>query len=118
MKNNLLVEQLSYNGEELTPTAVQLISYSPTSFNQNEVELWDNENIQFDPNTTYWVKVDGLNQIDTIRKIADRINLNFLLTQDILNINHPSKIEEYENFLLLVLKYFIVDEDSAEYIPF
>ncbi|WP_287826978.1 magnesium/cobalt transporter CorA [Bacteroides sp.] len=118
MKNNLLVEQLSYNGEELTPTAVQLISYSPTSFNQNEVELWDNENIQLDPNTTYWVKVDGLNQINTIRKIADRINLNFLLTQDILNINHPSKIEEYENFLLLVLKYFIVDEDSAEYIPF
>jgi len=39
MKNNLLVEQLSYNGEELTPTAVQLISYSPTSFNQTKLNF-------------------------------------------------------------------------------
>lgn len=116
MKNNLLIEQLSYNGEEITPTSVQLISYSSNDLTKETVEYWNPEEKELDKDKTYWIKVDGLNQIKTISSIANTINLNFLLTQDVLNINHPTKIEEYENFILLVLKYFIVDEDD-NYVP-
>ena len=101
MKNNLLIEQLSYNGEEITPTSVQLISYSSNDLTKETVEYWNPEEKELDKDKTYWIKVDGLNQIKTISSIANTINLNFLLTQDVLNINHPTKIEEYENFILL-----------------
>lgn len=115
MKNNLLNETFSYNGEVTTPTSIQLISYSSKGINTKTLDNWDEEHV-FSSNETYWIRVDGLSEVSVIEKIAKHVELDFLLTQDILNVNHPSKIEEYETFVLAVLKYFELDQDN-NYIP-
>ena len=117
MKNNLLNETLSYNGEEVTPTSIQLISYSTTGMDTTPIARWDSSLIGDKDGVCYWLKVDGLSHTDTIRAIASDLGLHFLLTQDILNINHPAKVEEYDSFILLVLKYFIPDPEEG-YIPY
>ncbi|MDD4055428.1 MAG: magnesium/cobalt transporter CorA [Bacteroides sp.] len=116
MINNLLIEKLSYNGDYTTPTTVQLVSYSADSCNKIDLDPLKKEEFHYSPDITYWINVDGLNQEETIEAVAESVNLNFLLIQDILNVHHPTKIEEYEDFLMIILKYFIQD-DEGDYIP-
>src|SRR5699024_10401860 len=99
MINNLLIEKLSYNGDYTTPTTVQLVSYSADSCNKIDLDPLKKEEFHYSPDITYWINVDGLNQEETIEAVAESVNLNFLLIQDILNVHHPTKIEEYEDFL-------------------
>ncbi len=115
MSNNLLNEQLSYNGEESTPTTIKLYSYSNNGVDQKVIEQ-SNKQLDLDPTLKYWIKVDGLSDVNLIKDITNQFNLNFLLAQDILNINHPTKIEEYDDFIIAILKFFVKDTDE-EYQP-
>lgn len=117
MKNNLLNETLSYNGEIRIPTNIDITAYSPKGVNKESTRDWSADRTPFNAKDTYWIRVDGLNDTSIIQKISNHIDLDFLLTQDILNINHPPKIEEYDDFVLIVIKYFQKNEDD-EYIPF
>ena len=117
MKNNLLNETLSYNGEILDPTSIDFISYTTEDVSSQKKTNWQSEEIQFDENTTYWIRVDGLTNSKVIQQITNHIDLDFLLAQDIMNINHPPKIEEFDDFVLVVMKYFQKNEDD-EYMPF
>lgn len=110
------MEQLIYNGDESAPTTISIYSYTTSGVDHKVVSTDNHDKIQLDPSTKHWIKVDGLSDTDIIKKIADKFNLNFLLTQDILNINHPTKIEEYDDFIITLLKYFVKDID-ADYQP-
>ena len=115
MGNNLLIEQLSYNGAESTPTLVNVYSYTAKGIDKHSFKS-NSDWLVLDANTKYWIKVDGFSDVDLIKDITSHFNLNFLLTQDILNVNHPTKIEEYDDFIICLLKLFIKDLDG-EYQP-
>lgn len=117
MKNNLLNETLSYNGEIQKPTIIELISYSPEGVSTHKKKEWQGESVQFNENLTYWVRVDGLTNPNLIQQITNHIDLDFLSAQDIMNINHSPKIEEFEDFVLVIMKYFLKSEDEG-YMPF
>ncbi len=116
MKNNLLNDKLSYNGEESAPTSIELVTYSSSAFSttaiQGSIQTFISQKSE-----TYWLRVDGLSEVDRIQALATDTDINFLLLQDILNCKHPSKIEEYDSFVLLILKYFLPDEEEG-YIPY
>lgn len=111
MNNNLLMEELIYNGEESAPTTIHLYSYTIDGVD-HKILTADDTKIVLESDTKYWIRVDGLSNTDIIKKIADKFQVNFLLTQDILNINHPTKIEEYDDFIISLLKYFVKDLDG------
>lgn len=48
----------------------------------------------------------GLKDTETIREIGSHFEINFLVLQDILNANHPTKIEEHDKYIVLILKLF------------
>ena len=53
-----------------------------------------------------WLQVHGMKNTETIREICEHFEINFLVLQDILNANHPTKIEEHDNYIVLILKLF------------
>lgn len=117
MKNNLLSEKLIYNGESQTPTHLHLCVY-------NEAEIQEVTADKFRPVTealnnerTNWLQVHGLRNTELIREICTHFEIDFLVLQDILNANHPTKIEEHEKYTVLILKIFRFvssEEDSTD----
>lgn len=106
MKNNLLSEKLIYNGESQTPTHLHLCVY-------NETEIQEVTGNKFQPiakalnnERTNWLQVHGLRNTELIREICTHFEIDFLVLQDILNANHPTKIEEHEKYTVLILKIF------------
>lgn len=108
-KNNLLTERLVYNGESRTKTHVHLISYTPASFQETECDDFGKTLSETDPAGKLWVRVHGLEDTARIGAICARFGVDFLVVQDILNVNHPSKVEEYDKFNFVVSGIFTDD---------
>jgi len=59
-----------------------------------------------------WVNINGLNHIDAIEKIGNHFNLHALTLEDIVNTNHRPKIDDYPNYIFIVLKMLYYDKNE------
>ena len=115
-KNNLLSEQLNYNGASRTPTHLHVCSYNATSVERHKTETADGLDLLLKKECINWIQVHGLQNAGTIRQVCERFNVDFLTTQDILNANHLTKIEEHDNYNVIILKLLSRNQDG-EYLP-
>ena len=51
-----------------------------------------------------WVNVDGLSDIHIVESIGQELNIHPLVLEDILSTHQRPKLEEYDDFLYLVIK--------------
>ena len=115
-KNNLLSEQLNYNGASQTPTHLHLCSYSTTSVEKHRTDTADGLDPVLKKDSINWIQVHGLQNATVIRQVCERFNIDFLTTQDILNADHPTKIEEHDDYNVIIIKLLSRDNDGG-YIP-
>lgn len=54
--------------------------------------------------TVTWVNVDGLNNVGAIEEIGKHFNLHDLTLEDILNTGQHPMLEDFGDYLFLVLK--------------
>jgi len=59
-----------------------------------------------------WINLNGLNHIEEIEKIGGHLDLHPLILEDIVNIGQRPKIDEFENYLFVVLKMLYYDQDE------
>lgn len=62
--------------------------------------------------TITWININGLNHVDAIKEIGDHYELHPLVLEDIVNISQRPKIDEYDDYLFLVLKMLYYDENE------
>lgn len=114
MKNNLLSEKLVYTGQSTSPTRLQLCSYSATELQETEGTTFKHISGAIDNNRINWLKVCGMKDTEVIRDVCEHFEIDFLVLQDILNANHPTKIEEHDNYLVVIMKLFHFNEDDKQ----
>lgn len=110
MNNNLLSEQLTYTGTSETPTRLQLCSYNATETEEAEGKHFNDISDTLKSDRINWIKIYGLKDTEAIREICEHFDIDFLVLQDILNANHPTKIEEHNNYMVVILKLFRFNE--------
>ncbi|MFH1429791.1 MAG: magnesium/cobalt transporter CorA, partial [Candidatus Margulisiibacteriota bacterium] len=57
-----------------------------------------------------WLNVDGLHDTSIIQQIGEKFNLHPLLLEDILNTDQRPKVDDYENYLYIVMKMLYLDQ--------
>lgn len=77
----------------------------------NSLDNYDWVNHQ---STIKWINVIGINDSELINKIGKIFNIDTFTTEDILNKQHPPKIEEFEEHIFLVFKAFFFDENIGK----
>ncbi|MCL4155109.1 UNVERIFIED_CONTAM: hypothetical protein GTU68_063138 [Idotea baltica] len=65
-----------------------------------------------DTNSTTWINFNGLNYVNDIEAIGKYYDLHPLVLEDIVNIRQRPKIDEYENYIFVVLKMLYYDNDE------
>ena len=90
-----------------------------TDFNQEELEEQIVKNIEdcypfFEKPTVSWVNIVGLHRVDIIEKIGKRLSIHSLVLEDIVNANEHPKVEDYDDYIFLVLKMFQFDESKND----
>lgn len=106
MNNNLLSERLSYNGSSKTVTQMHLCTYSEESVEETHARKFSTINEKIKPGAINWLQVRGFDNTETVRQVCEHFEIDFLVMQDILNVKHPTKIEEHERYTVLILKVF------------
>jgi magnesium transporter len=101
---------LVYTGDEEVQTKITVIEYDSESFSRKMVDRcpgFENKD------SIKWIKVNGLSDIDKLKDIGRCFKLHPLALEDILNINQRPKIEDYQDYLYVVLKLFDLSADDT-----
>jgi magnesium transporter len=60
-----------------------------------------------------WIDVVGLGHEDTLREIAEIFKLHPLTLEDIVNIPQRPKVEEYEEYLLIIVQMAVLNKEGT-----
>jgi len=95
-------------------TRITLIDYDEGQFQEKEVKTIE-ECFPFKetPSIT-WVNIDGVHDVDIIEKIGKHFGIHPLVLEDIVNTGQRPKMEDFENYIFIVLKMMIYDETAKE----
>jgi magnesium transporter len=100
---------LFYTGEQSGPVKITLIEF-------NEQELIEREFFDIEecfshvkPEMVKWINVEGVHDVDLIARIGQQFDLHPLTLEDIAHIEQRPKFEDYEHYLLTVMKMIMYD---------
>ncbi|MDO5608440.1 MAG: magnesium/cobalt transporter CorA [Capnocytophaga sp.] len=104
---------LVYAGEkEHKALNIDVISYSQTYYEAKKVPSVDEAIACIGDAYCTWINVNGLSQIDEIKKLGDYAGLNNLLLEDILDTEHRPKIEILDDNLLVIIKMLYYNKEQ------
>ena len=101
-----------YYGEDQTDKVkITLIEFNETEF--IEKEFFDlNECMEHvDPAMVKWINVDGIHDVALIEKIGKHFNIHPLTLEDIVNTNQRPKFEDYDNYVVSIMKMIYYDTE-------
>jgi len=106
---------LIYLGEKKTgKVKISIMDYNESQFEEKEVEKVE-ECFPFkDKPTLTWINIDGIHDVEVIEKIGKYFALHPLILEDILNTGQRPKMEDFENYIFIVLKMVCYDEQQNE----
>ena len=62
--------------------------------------------------TNTWINVDGVYRTDIVEKIGNHFGINSLALEDIVNTNSRPKIDDFKDFIFIILKMLTYDQDK------
>jgi magnesium transporter len=96
-------------------TEITLISYNQDSV-ENFVSTDLKEiNSRVKEDRVNWINFDSLHNTALIEEAGKIMNIHNLLLEDILDISHQPKVEEYDNFLFFTLNVLEFTEDGNDH---
>ena len=95
---------------------IRLIDYDNTNILEEELTEITKGKAYIDSDTVTWINVDGLHDVDVIRKIGAAFKLHPLILEDIVNSGQRPKLEEYDNCLFIVLKMIRFNKEQQQII--
>jgi magnesium transporter len=106
---------LLHIGERRTDRVhITVVDYAPEHLREQECETIEDALPFKDLQTTTWLNIDGMHDVEPVEKIGRHFNIHPLTLEDILNTGQRPKAEEFEDYLYFVLKMLYVDEETSE----
>lgn len=110
MKNNLLSDKLAYNGDTKTRTHLHLCSYTVDRVEEAAGDDFGEMKSRFQPDGITWLQIHGLEDTDAVQTVCTHFGIDFLVMQDILNTDHASKVEEHDQYNVIIAKQIMGGE--------
>ncbi|MDH5661815.1 MAG: magnesium/cobalt transporter CorA [Elusimicrobiota bacterium] len=95
---------------------ISIIDYDEKHYQEKETENIE-ECFPFkDKPTVTWINIGAIHKIEIIEKIGKHFDLHPLLLEDILNTDQRPKMEDFDDYIFVVLKMLYYDEKEKEII--
>jgi len=90
--------------KKTTETKIALIDYDEASFQERDIEKMEECFVFKEKPTVTWINVDGLHQVEVLESLGECYGLHPLVLEDILTTDQRPKMEDYGNYLYIVLQ--------------
>ena len=106
---------LVHIGEKKVETPkITVFDYDEAHFEEKEATTIDECLVFRDKPTVTWINVAGIHDLEILEKLGDCFGLHPLVLEDILNTEQHPKLEQYDDYLFMVLKMFCQDGENDE----
>ncbi|MCE3258868.1 MAG: magnesium transport protein CorA [Bacteroidetes bacterium] len=103
---------LFYNGEQTgTRIKITLIEFNENEFIEEEFHDLSDCLSHVKPNMIKWINVEGVHNTSLIEKIGKFYSLHPLTMEDIVHVDQRPKFEDYDNYVLTIMKMISYDSD-------
>lgn len=96
-KEKLFIDTFDYTKEFCTEKELQSV--------QESFEYKDTDSVT-------WINLNGLNHVNQIEDLGQHYDIHPLVLEDIVNIAQRPKIDEYDDYLFVVLKMLYYDDNQ------
>ncbi len=112
-KSGLPPGSLIHVGDVLeTVTRMSVIDYSKEKIEEKKIQSVDEILKYKDSDTVTLVIIEGLSNVDIVECIGRMFGIHQLVLEDILNTNQRPKFEEYDDYLYIVLKCLLPEDEQ------
>ena len=102
---------LVHIGEQKRETThLRVMAWDSEHFDEHEVEDAPQCLVVSEGAAVTWINVEGLHDVPLLEQLGECYHLHRLVLEDVLDTGHRPKIEDYEDYLYFVGRYFWLDE--------
>ncbi len=106
---------LVYTGERAPePARITVVDYDEQNYQEREFSNFDECPLVQEKQGVTWINVSGISQVHHLERLGECFKLHPLVLEDILNIDQRPKIEDYDDYLFIVLKAIGLDAKTQE----
>jgi magnesium transporter len=106
---------LIHIGEKKTEEIkITIMDYDESQFQEKEAKSFDECFPYKGRPTVTWINVDGIHQVETLEKLGECFGLHPLTLEDILNTDQRPKMEDFGDYMYIVLKMFSYEDKTNE----
>ncbi len=91
---------------------ITVIDYDDSGFQEKELKTVEECFSYKDKPTRTWINVDGLHQKDVLEKLSGCFGFHPLVMEDIMNTDQRPKMEDYTDYLYIVLKMLYYNDEE------
>lgn len=112
---NQIPGTVTYIGrKESAETTLEVIDYNKESFERYMSKRPEDAfNFENEDKIT-WINIDGLSNTGEIEKLGKYYDLHPLILEDIVNTNQRPKIDEYQDYIFVVVKMLYFPKDTVD----
>jgi magnesium transporter len=86
------------------PVVITLINYNADKYTEKKGISLEECEAYIDPDSMTWINISGIHKPEIIEQLGKMFHLHPLLLEDVLNTGGRPKMDDYEEYLFLVLK--------------
>lgn len=108
---------LIYTGDQMSEkTQITVVHYDEQQVQTRELTSWDECPVMTDRPGVTWINVSSISQVGHLEKLGECFKLHPLVLEDILNVDQRPKVEDYEDYLFIVLKTISGQAEVDEFV--
>ncbi len=96
--------------EDATSSTITLIQYDTGSILEADFDTFEELLAKFDPAKVNWINIDGLGDVEILRKLGAHFQIHPLALEDVLNTSQRPKVEHFTNHFFIVSEMIYFDE--------
>ena len=102
-----------YSGEEQSgKVIITLLEFNEKEFIEKEFTDFNECLMHVKTDMVKWINVDGIHNTDLIQRIGEKFNIHSLTLEDIANTDQRPKFEEYDNYMVSIMKMLSHDTET------
>ena len=114
-KTGLPPGTLIHIGEKKTEVLkITIMDYDEAHFQEKEIKTVEECFVFKDKPGVTWINIDGLHQIEILEKLGECYGFHPLVLEDILNTDQRPKMEDYGDYLYIVIRMLSYNDKSSQ----
>ena len=91
---------------------ITVINYNKDQFQEKEISSIEEAIPFLDAQSNTWINVEGIHDVDFIKKFESHFQIHPLTLEDIVNSGQRPKVEEFDGYVYIVLKFLHYHEEE------